>query len=121
MLAETGIAWDFADTTGNSGNTTTGSVVKRILFNPSSRKIFTSKVPPKFKAAISKYGTLLSVILQVMASKNKIDIQANKDVCTELCLHLLDFPVEREPKRMDFNPKNSSQSTWTLMGNDKKK
>ena len=52
----------------------------------------TSLVPEKYRAAVNKYGALLSIILQAMASKSKVNAQTYKDLCTELYLHLLNFP-----------------------------
>ena len=49
-------------------------------------------VPEKYRSAVNKYGALLSIILEAMASKSKVNVQTYKDLCTELYFHLFNFP-----------------------------
>ena len=52
----------------------------------------TSLVLEKYRAAVNKYGALLSIILEAISSKSKVNVQTYKDLCTELYLHLFNFP-----------------------------
>ena len=44
ILNRTGVKWDFADSMGNCGNTTTGNVERKLLHNEENRKLITDQI-----------------------------------------------------------------------------
>ena len=60
---ETGIKWDYADATGQSGSTTTGNNCRRLLHDRNVRKLVTSEVPEAYRKKMEILGQRLSIIL----------------------------------------------------------
>ena len=91
-----GTKWDFPDSGGKGGTTTTGNVAKDLLFKSANRQIIINQLPEKDRDAVEKYGQRLAVILRVMLSSRSVSIPDYKAFCTELYLHLVDnFPCQR--------------------------
>lgn len=88
-----GTKWDFPDTSGKGGTTTTGNVARDLLHNSSNREIILSGVSDEHSEILSVYGRHLSVILRILCSSRCVRVEQYKSFCTELYLHLLDkFP-----------------------------
>ena len=94
------IKWDFPDSTGKGGTTTTGNVARELLLNPENRKIIIGEILEKDREAVLRYGEQLAVILRVFCSSESVNVQQYKDFCTQLYLHLIDsFPRQRRSEK----------------------
>lgn len=90
LLQEKGIRWDFVDSCGQGGSTTTGNTVRRILFDSDVRKVFTENITSsEDRKAAEKYGFMLAIILRIMQSSQEIDVERYEELCKELYVHLL--------------------------------
>ena len=87
IASETGIQWDIPDKTGKGGTTTTGNIARELLH--SRRAQIISELPSNYQDIFSYYGQDLSVILRVMSSKEKVNVDLFKDFCTDLYVFLL--------------------------------
>ena len=87
IASETGIQWDIPDKTGKGGTTTTGNIARELLH--SRRAQIISELPSNYQDIFSYYGQHLSVILRVMSSKEKVNVDLFKDFCTDLYVFLL--------------------------------
>ena len=87
IVEETGVKWDFPDKTGKGGNTTIGNNCKRLIHL--EREVIISELPDDHKDTFRYFGQHLSVILRVMSSKEKVDVEKFKHFCTDLYLFLL--------------------------------
>ena len=89
----TGIKWDYADATGESGTTTTGNNCRRLLHDPSVRNLVTSQVPEANRNKMEILGQRLSIILRVLSSKRKVDVEKYKQYCIDTnVLFITEFP-----------------------------
>lgn len=81
ILDETHIKWDFPDSTGQGGNTTTGNVARKLLHECENRKIIESVIDNDIDRKIAEeYGSSLSTILRAMSSGEKINLRKYKDL-----------------------------------------
>ena len=87
IAAETGLQWDIPDKTGKGGTTTTGNIARSLLY--SARDIVISDVPENHQDIFRYFGQHLSVIIKVMSSKEKVNVELYKQFCTDLYIHLL--------------------------------
>ena len=85
--AETGIQWDKPDPTGKGGTTTTTGNTGRSLLHLHR---IVSLLPNQHKPLFEKWGRLLSILIRVLSSKEKVNIQRYKTVCTELYVLMLE-------------------------------
>ena len=85
----TRIRWDYADPSGQCGTTTTGNNCRRLLHDPSVRKLITSEVPEANKSKMKIHGQRLSIILRVLLSKRKVDAEKYKQHCITTNLFLI--------------------------------
>lgn len=89
----TGIKWDYADSTGQSGTTTTGNNCRRLLHDVDVRKLVTDCVPEMSRTKMEVLSQRLSIILRVLSSKRKVDVEKYKNYCIETNVFLLtQFP-----------------------------
>ena len=89
----TGIKWDYADATGQSGTTTTGNNCRRLLHDVTVRKLVTDAVPEANRSKMEVLGQRLSIILRVLSSKRKVDVEKYKQYCIDTNVFLLSqFP-----------------------------
>ena len=89
----TGIKWDYADATGQSGTTTTGNNCRRLLHDVAVRKLVTDSVPETNRTKMEVLGQRLSIILRVLSSKRKVNVEKYKEYCIETNVFLLSqFP-----------------------------
>ena len=95
LLELGGIRWDFADSTGHSGNTTTGNTARRLLHCSHTRTSLINTLPQRYQQRMSEFGMKLSVILRIMSSKKKVNVEAYKQFCIDLNMHIItQFPRE---------------------------
>ena len=88
-----GIKWDFPDSTGKGGTTTTGNIARELLYKKCHREIIISEVPERFQSTLRHYGQSLSVIIRILSSKSQVNVDDFKLFCSDLYLFLLDsFP-----------------------------
>ena len=88
-----GIKWDFPDSTGKGGTTTTGTIARELLYKKCHREIIISEVPERFQSTLRHYGQSLSVIIRILSSKSQVNVDDFKLFCSDLYLFLLDsFP-----------------------------
>ena len=88
---ETGISWDKADPTGNSGTSTTGNTARRLLLDKHVREsIIIKGVPERYQRKIQRYGSYLAVTLRVIVCKRKVNVYEFKKMCTEFYIFLLE-------------------------------
>jgi hypothetical protein len=81
---KTGIKWDFSDSSGQGGSTTTGNVARNLLYNEKNRKLITDYISNKHARMLAeRYGFLLSNIIRAMSSSQKINIKKYRDICKE--------------------------------------
>ena len=85
----TGIKWDYADTTGQSGTTTTGNNCRRLLHDVAVRKLVTDAVPEANRSKMEVLGQRLSIILRILFSKRKVDVEKYKQYCIDTNVFLL--------------------------------
>ena len=70
ILNETGIKWDFPNSTGQRGSTTTGNVAHCLLHSETNRELIVSSISSvSDKLIAAEYGELLSTIVQVVSSE----------------------------------------------------
>ena len=89
LKEKTGIRWDFVDSAGNSGTSTTGPICRRILHNPDVRKLVTDEIPVAHRSTMEVLGQRLSIILRVMASKEVVHVEEFNIFCIETNIFLL--------------------------------
>ena len=90
ILKETGIKWDFVDSSGQGGTTTTGNVARALLFEKQKRDIITNLIRNQSDREITEqFGYLLSTILRDISSDKTIRIDQYKNICKDLNLLLL--------------------------------
>ena len=88
-----GTNWDLPDQAGKGGTTTDGNMARDLLHNKVHREIIISELPEHTQEKIRYFGQSLSVILRVLSSKKKVNIEEFRNICTELYLFLLkNFP-----------------------------
>ena len=91
IFKDLGIQWDVVDKTGRGGTTTTGNVARRLLH--SGRHVILSEIPDDFKETFKHLGQHLSIILRVVSSKEKVNVEMYKQMCLDLYKFLLEnFP-----------------------------
>ena len=100
IQANTGIRWDYVDSSGNSGTSTTGNTCRRILHDPNVRRLVTEEIPVSHRETMEELGMRLSVILRVMSSSEEIDTERFKQFCTETNIILIEkFPRVYDKKK----------------------
>ena len=87
IFDKTGRKWDCPDKTGKGGTTTDGNCARHILHH--NREIVVSEVPDRLQDVLRHYGQQLSVIVRVMSSKEKVNIERYKQCCTDLYVFLI--------------------------------
>lgn len=92
LIEESGVRWDFVNSSG--GTTTTGNVVRRILFDPKLRAIFTRNISSETaRQAAEKFGHDLALILRQLSCGRSLKVEKFRELCTSLYLHLVtDLP-----------------------------
>lgn len=82
--------WNFIDSTGQGGNTTTGNIARRLLYSEVNRKLITDQILDESLRLVSiKFGEDLSVILRVMSTGSKIKVDEFTELCLSLYLQIL--------------------------------
>ena len=90
IIEKLGIKWDYADSTGQGGSTTTGNVARRLLFKSENRRIITDLIQSVSDREVAeRIAVLLSTILRALSSDRKVNVDEYKKLCTELNLLLL--------------------------------
>ena len=90
ILEKTGIKWNFADSTGHSGNTTTGNVARSLLYSEENRILITEDITnTELRSVLLQYATDLSHILRVLSSGQKVNLEAYSKLCSDLYLLLI--------------------------------
>ena len=93
ILESTGLRWDYADPTGQGGSTSTGNVYRRLLHDGQVRKIILEEVPDQHRERMEIFGQRLSIIIRVMSSHCKVNVEKYKEFCIKTNLFLLrEFP-----------------------------
>ena len=75
---------DLPDSAGKGGTTTDGNIVRDLLHNAVNRSIIVNEVPEHNRDIMTCFGQYLPVILRVLSSKKKVDVEKYKNFCTEL-------------------------------------
>ena len=94
-IKEMGLKWDIPDSAGKGGTTTTGNVARCFLLIPNARNYVLNDpdIPMSMQVILKEYGKRLAVILRVISSKKKIDVDFFKQYCTATYLFLIEsFP-----------------------------
>ena len=100
-----GEKWDFPDTTGKGGTSTTGNTARRILYH-GGREVVIASFPERFQNSTRKIGQYLSVVLRLFSSDKKIDVNEYREICTNLYLMYLEcFPTQK-------NSSKPIENTW---------
>ena len=90
ILENTGIRWNFADSTGHSGNTTTGNVARSLLHSEENRVLLTEDILiQELRQTMLEYSTNLSHILRALSSGQHVNLEAYANLCTESYLLLV--------------------------------
>ena len=83
-----GTRWDAPDSSGKGGTTTNGNIARDLLQNEVNREIVISELLAHSQEKMHFFCQSLSIILGVMSSKKKVNIEEYKTFCTELYLFL---------------------------------
>ena len=90
ILQRTGIKWNFADATGHSGNTTTGNVVRKLLYSEQNRCLITEDIANlELRSFMLQYGKDLSHILRVISSGKQVNTETFSKLCSSLYLNIV--------------------------------
>ena len=84
----TSIHWDKPDPTGKGGSTTTGNTCRDLLHK--HRAVIINILPDNHKVLFERWGHMLSAIIRVVSSKEKVRVDRLKAVCTELYVLILE-------------------------------
>ena len=91
ILKETQEKWDFVDSTGQGGSTTTGNCARALLFVEKNRDIITGEIlNQELREKCRHYGQKLSDIIRTVSSGRKIKVLEYKQACTDLNIFLLE-------------------------------
>ena len=69
-----GVRWDFPDSAGKGGTTTSGNTSRKLLHCPVNREIILADIQEHLRTPLSVYGRNLSVILRVLCSSKPVDV-----------------------------------------------
>ena len=108
--------WDFPDETCKGGTTRIRNNCKKLIHL--EREMIISELPDDYKDTFRYFGQHLSVILRVMSSKEKVDVEKFLKFCTDLYVNLhQNFTCETEKDQsvaeMDQQlTENNQQVSW---------
>ena len=89
MRNKTGIVVDEPDSTGAGGNTNTGNNVRNILWNKTNRDALADCVPENKKNLVQSTFRNLAIILRLVSSNCKIDLEKFDILCKNTAQNIL--------------------------------
>ena len=87
ILDQTGLKWDCPGKGGKGGTTTGGNCCRKLLHT--HRELVITELPEHYQDIFRHFGQHLSVIICVMSSKERFDVEMYKQFCRNLYLFLI--------------------------------
>ena len=90
IYSEKPIKWDYPDAAGKGGTTTNGNVARSLLHVKENHDIIVNELPEEDRETFQRFGQYLSVIIRVLSSKRRINVEKYMNLCTEFNLFFND-------------------------------